>query len=261
MEVIKNEQEKGRTFINKLLAGERQLAAAIRMYFLELDPLAIHIVSSAAHNVLSDLLSDRGKDASIHGIVYGLLRAAKDLHEGVINETEVRAWGDGALELVKQYCALLEVNPEIDIDQISSAAPHEFARAYWSDRRRSYNYLKHADRDASGFLDEATINNEDTIIQAITCSQHLNTKHTEEKHFFYCAMIALGKLPGGGEKPFELEFLMSGFSKDEIMALGRKNLCNASFQNDDNLIECADRKVRENFKHLEGKDIQFIRFD
>lgn len=107
MEIIKSDREKGRTFINKLSVGERQLAAAIRMYFLNEDPLAIHTVSSAAHNVLADLLKDRDKDASIHGIVYGLLRAARDLKEGEITEDDIRAWGDDALDVVKEYSSHL----------------------------------------------------------------------------------------------------------------------------------------------------------
>ena len=79
MEIVKNEREKGRKYINKLSVGERQLAAAIKMYFLEMDPLAIHTVSSAAHNILADLMKDRRKDASIHSFVVGLFSAARDL--------------------------------------------------------------------------------------------------------------------------------------------------------------------------------------
>ena len=225
MELIKGDREKGRTFINKLSVGERHLAAAIRMYFLNVDPLATHIVSSAAHNILADLLKDRGKDASIQGVTYGLLRAAKDLHRGQITEDEIRSWGEGALSLVKQCSNLFEDDSPFDIDKFSTSAPSSFSRAYWTDRRRSYNYLKHADRDAKELLDEAMINNEDTIVHAIVCSQHLNMKHTAEKHFFFCAMISLGKLKGSVEKPFDLELLMSGMSAEEIMALGRSNLC------------------------------------
>jgi len=258
MEIIQSDREKGRTFINKLSVGERQLAAAIRMYFLNEDPLAIHTVSSAAHNVLADLLKDRGKDASIHGIVYGLLRAARGLNEGEITENDIRAWGDGALDVVKEYSALFDLDPEFDIDQVLTQAPPSFARAYWEDKRRSYNFLKHADRDAKGLLDEATINNEDTILQAIVCSQHLKVKLTAGKYFFFCAMIALGKLKGNPDRPFDLELLMSGMSAEEIMALGRANLCHATFSGDDKYRESGSRKMGENATQIEGKDVQFF---
>lgn len=258
MEIIKSDREKGRTFINKLSVGERQLAAAIRMYFLSEDRLAIHTVSSAAHNVLADLLKDRGKDASVHGNVYGLLRAARDLHEGEITEDDIRAWGDGALELVKEYRSLFDDDPQFDIDEILSRAPPSVSRAYWDDKRRAYNYLKHADRDAKELLDEATINNDDTILLAITCSQQLRMKLTAEKYFFFCAMIALGKIKGSADKPFDLELLMSGMSAEEIMALGRANLCHATFLGDDKYRESGARKMAENAKQIEGKNVQFF---
>lgn len=237
------------------------MAAAIKMYFLELDPLAIHIVSSAAHNILADMLNHRGKDASIHGIVYGLLRAARDLKEGQIQEAEIRAWGDEALPLVQQYGRLFEENPDFNFDEVSSASPAGFAKTFWSERRRSYNYLKHADRDANDLLDEAQINNEDTILQAMMCFQHLNMKHTPEKHFFVCAMIALGKIRGNGQKPFDLELLMSDISKAEIMALGRGNLCGANYPEDEFNRECASEKMAENAKRLDGKEVRFFSFD
>ena len=240
MEIVKNEREKGRKYINKLSVGERQLAAAIKMYFLEMDPLAIHTVSSAAHNILADLMKNRGKDASIHGFIVGLFSAAKDLHEGKINEEEISTWGDGEIELVKQYRSLFEVNPDFNIDGISSSAPPDYARLYWANRRRSYNYLKHADRDAREFLDESALNTEDTIFQAIACSQHLNMKVTTEKYFFYCAMIALGKLNNDDKQPFELALLMSGMPEEEIMALGRRFLRLASLQDDDILLGGID---------------------
>ncbi|MDQ2092306.1 hypothetical protein [Marimonas arenosa] len=269
MEIIKSEQEKGRRFINKLSVGERQLAAAIQMYFLELDPLAIHTVSSAAHNVLADLLQERGKDASVHGVVYGFFRAAKDLHSGEITEDDIRKWGDGALELVQQYKKLFEDDPELHFDQISSDSPAEERRAYWSDRRRAYNYLKHADRDAQALLDEATINNEDAILQAIVCSQHLNMKHTPEKHFFYCAMIALGKISDKNEKkPMDLVLLLEGLPKEEIMALGRRNLCLGAYSDDEWILNDFKEKSEERMKSMSKKiadgtyeDILFFNFD
>jgi hypothetical protein len=181
------------------------------------------------------------------------------LHEGLISADEIRTWGDGALEIVSQYCSLFENDPDFNIEGISSSAPTEYSRAYWSDRRRSYNYLKHADRDANGLLDEATINNEDTILQALICSQQLNMKHTQEKHFFYCAMIASGKMQGDDEKPLDLELLMSGMSEEEIKALGRKNLCHASFQDDDIHLERAADQMKENSENWEGRDIQFFK--
>lgn len=46
--------------ITKLAAAERQLRAAIRMYFSGEDDLAIHTVASATYRLLADLKAERG---------------------------------------------------------------------------------------------------------------------------------------------------------------------------------------------------------
>ena len=51
-----------KTHVTKLAAAERQLSAAIRMFFAGEDELAIHTVASAAYRIIADLKSSRGKD-------------------------------------------------------------------------------------------------------------------------------------------------------------------------------------------------------
>jgi hypothetical protein len=46
--------------VTKLAAAKRQLQAAIRLFFLEEDELAIHTVASASYGLLKDLKRDRG---------------------------------------------------------------------------------------------------------------------------------------------------------------------------------------------------------
>lgn len=51
-----------RLHVTKLAAAQRQLRAAIRMFFAGEDELAIHTVASAAYRILTDLKSERGRD-------------------------------------------------------------------------------------------------------------------------------------------------------------------------------------------------------
>jgi hypothetical protein len=46
--------------IAKLDAAERQLTAAIRLFFQEGDSLAVHTLACAAHDVLQSLMRHRG---------------------------------------------------------------------------------------------------------------------------------------------------------------------------------------------------------
>ncbi|MFZ1725541.1 MAG: hypothetical protein WBO29_01700 [Albidovulum sp.] len=231
MEAIKKQKQKGKLFVNKLSAAERQLAAAIRMYFMEEDPLAIHTVASAAYNLFADLLKLRGKDPSTHPMVYGLLRTAKDVVDGNLTEEDLLDWGDGALELLRPMIDLIERNPDLDLDEISVSASPRWARDFWSEKRKAYNFLKHADRDDSQLLDEADVNNEDIIFQAIGSSFHLNGRMTSEKEVFISAMYAFGHLKDPPLEPILIWVLM-GDPREKIMALARKNLCYSRVDDD-----------------------------
>ncbi len=62
VEFVKNVKKLDQIFVNKLSAAERQLASALRCYFMEEDELAIHVVASSALNLYADLLNKQGKD-------------------------------------------------------------------------------------------------------------------------------------------------------------------------------------------------------
>ena len=218
-------------FINKLSAAERQLNAAIRMYFMEEDPLAIHTVASASLNLYADLLRMRGKEPALHNIVYGLFRMARDYINGKLSDDDLSELGEEGLEAIKPMIEALRKTPDLDIDAIEVSGSHAFVRNFWFDKRKSYNFLKHADRDHDGLLDEASINNEDIIFNAIASSAHLNCPLSSEKELFYSAMYALDRLENPPKEP-EMIWIMMPHSHDEIMHLCRKNLCYSRVDDD-----------------------------
>ena len=59
-------------YINKLAAAERMFCAAMRMFLVEEDDLAIHVVATSAYNILRDL---KKEDA---GTVMRWIRSEKD---------------------------------------------------------------------------------------------------------------------------------------------------------------------------------------
>ena len=231
MEVIKSNKEQGRLFINKLSAAERQLNAAIRMYFMEEDELAIHTVASASLNLYADLLRMRGKEPALHGIVYGLFGMARDYIEGKLSDEQLSELGESGMEAIKPMIDVLTKKPDFDIEAIQVSGAQEFVRDYWFDKRKSYNCLKHADRDHDKLLDEATINNEDIIFNAISSAAHLNCALSSEKELFYSAMYAFGILGNPPKEP-EMIWIMMPHSRDEIMHLCRKNLCYSRVDDD-----------------------------
>src|SRR5437899_4730412 len=52
--------------LTKCDSATRQLTAAIRLYFQDADPLAIHTIAGAAHGLLRDLLARKAASSSDH---------------------------------------------------------------------------------------------------------------------------------------------------------------------------------------------------
>ena len=229
--MIKSKKEKGRLFINKLSAAERQLNSAIRMYFMEEDALAIQTVASASLNLYADLLRMRGKEPALHGFAYGMFRTARDYIQGKLSDAKLSKLGESGVEAIKPMIDILAKNPDFDIESMKVSGGQDFVRGYWFEKREAYNFLKHADRDHDKLLDEAIINNEDIIYNSISSSVHLNCPLSAEKELFYSAMFALGFLEDPPRDP-EMIWIMMPHSRDEIMHLCRKNLCYSRVDDD-----------------------------
>lgn len=221
----KHDGEQG-VFINKLAAAERQLAAAIRLYFLREDKLATHTVANAAYGIFSDLLSKRGKNEFSFPLEYGLVRLAFDIASGTIVDptflSELNAEGN---EEIRRLIDAFRGDPSLSPDQVSIelVGDHEL-KSDWYSLRHPANFLKHADRDAARLLDSSTLETEEILIRAINSSLHLNQPLTKEKEYFYAAMYALGKLCDPPREPISIWVLMS-FEPEEVMELGKRNLC------------------------------------
>ena len=70
--------------ITKFAAAQRQLRAAIRMFFVEEDELAIHTVASAAYRLLVDLKKDRGMDEAADAHLTSLFYAVRSYKRGTL---------------------------------------------------------------------------------------------------------------------------------------------------------------------------------
>ena len=75
-----------RIHVTKLAAAERQLRAAIRMYFAGEDELAIHTVASAAYRVLADLKTERGMDEAANFYLTSIFYVVRDYRRGTLPE-------------------------------------------------------------------------------------------------------------------------------------------------------------------------------
>lgn len=213
--------------VTKLGAADRNLNSAIRQFFMEEDPLAIHLVASAAYNVFSDLLKQRGKEEAFWPLAYGLLRAVRDIADGSLRKEEVdRDWPDGSWEHLDQLVQKYRRTP-FDIDSAQVSGPPEQVREFWKEFRKHYNFLKHANRDEHGLLPENLLDNENLIMRSMGAAAHLNCPVSSEKTFLYAYLICRGKLIKDKRLPEGslLAAIFEQLTKDQIFTLARRNLC------------------------------------
>ncbi len=246
MRLIKRSGKSTKLYINKLAVAERQLGAAIRLFFMEEDELAIHTIASAAYNVYADLLKVRGKEEWKFPLEYGILRAAYDLAHGELDKSELIAeFGNDAASVILKISDSFSENPVLVPEDVTLVGVPESLRSDWHDLRRPANFLKHADKDHAGLLDTDSLETEEIILRAINASLHLNADFTKEKEFFYSAMYALGKMKDPPKKPL-LIWVLTAYEPEEIMQLGRQNLCDNL---DDSDIEIDHDRAKMRMKN------------
>lgn len=183
--------------LNKLAAAERQLKAAIRLFFAEEDELAIHTVASAAYGILKDLKLARGRDeagdfylAAIVGMVRGFRKG--NLPTSIVDNEKLMAQLQKASEsfpadLTRFNYAKYEMT-------IPDALRHEF----WRSRNKIANFLKHADRDSDSNVALADVDNFALIAFAVSAYGAVGGGNLgREGEFFaiYCSAEAEEVLP------------------------------------------------------------------
>ena len=140
--------------ITKLAAAERQLRAAIRLYFADEDELAIHTIASAAYRLLADLKAERGMDEAANVYLTSVFYVVRDYRRGAL-PSDLTSDPD-IMEWVRNVAAQLPIQTDTKIEDISITLPRELVGQFWNERNKIANFLKHADRDsrASISLDE-----------------------------------------------------------------------------------------------------------
>lgn len=151
--------------IDKATAAERMIVAAITMSERGEDPLAIHVVSASALNLLRDLIDKVGDDYVEQVLKVGAfaIATARRNDEPLILPTNAAI--DAVIEHVIAGIEAGEVKRASDL--VVTVSPAE-RRAMLSYIVKPYNFLKHADRDPLATLDDSDINPDDAIGHALT---------------------------------------------------------------------------------------------
>jgi len=173
--------------INKILAAKRQLGAAIRLYFIEEDELAIHTIASAAFRILRDVLKSRQVDSLAAEMVQeGLYVLGRQLAEQTISEEKMeflKADRETFATIEKIADEIKKQGVNFDRNQIGiKHSSKEDQRAWLS---KAANFLKHADRDLDELLDLDEVKNEELLMGACCAYIRLMKKPTPEITVFF----------------------------------------------------------------------------
>lgn len=153
--------------VTKLGAAQRQLDAAIRMYFSGEDELAVHTVAAAAYALLQDLKRIDGRGEYTDQIVRGVFAVASDLALERIAELppEIRT-DDQLTELILTLAERIEAGEVASIDDFTLPANGLFERTKRAEFNRIANFLKHAYEDRNAVLPASEIKNEMLLVAA-----------------------------------------------------------------------------------------------
>lgn len=182
------ENPTAKIYVTKLAAAHRQLRAAMRMFFVEGDELAIHTVASAAYRILNDLKLHRGKSEATDILGTGIYYMTIDYLRGDISEKEIKDMGlqSTVNNLIKNDVVTINTK----LDEFDLKVSVTFDKEYWRWRNQVSNFLKHADRDLGGKIDLDSVDNESVIGAAMAAYLDLTDgKFDESKPEFVTWMI------------------------------------------------------------------------
>jgi hypothetical protein len=144
--------------VTKMAAAKRQLRAAIRLFFLEEDDLAIHTVASASYGLLKDLKRDRGMSEAANAYLTTFFYLVRDFRRGTLPE---HMTSDPArlAEIQRIADELSPITADSKISDVKVTISPDLEKRYWNETNRAANFLKHADRDSDRSLSLDAVDN------------------------------------------------------------------------------------------------------
>jgi hypothetical protein len=151
--------------ISKLEAAQRQLHAAIRLFFAGEDKLAIHTVASAAYQIIADLKKERGRDEVADYYWTQLFYVIQDYRRGALpkqftDNPEVMKW---IQEKAEQY----PITASMKYEDLRVSVSKKTARDWWNMKNKVPNFLKHADRDPKAHIYPEKVDNLSLLVNAL----------------------------------------------------------------------------------------------
>jgi hypothetical protein len=144
--------------VTKLAAAKRQLQAAIRLFFMEEDELAIHTVASASYGLLKDLKCDRRRSEAADSYLTTFFYLVRDFRRGTL-PAHITATPSILAEIERIADQLSPITADSKLSDVQATIPPALEKQYWNENNQAANFLKHANRDTDGTLSLEMLNN------------------------------------------------------------------------------------------------------
>ena len=209
-------------YVNKLAAAQRQLRAAVRMFFAGEDELAIHTVVSAAYRVLSDLKKDQGRDEVGDCHLTTLFYAVRDYRRGTLpsNLSE----DPEAMKLIREYAKKLPITASTSRKDVTATVSPDVAKAFWNRRNKVANFLKHADHDAQSHIALDDVDNLQLLMQALSAYIDLKGDDLGAEGLVFWIYLSV---TSGTKEGLPPEFKKIAEDLDGFGSAERLNMCSA----------------------------------
>ena len=166
--------------ISKIAAAQRQLDAAIRMFFQREDELAIHTVAAAAFQILRDVTKQRGGHFTSEVFRSGILSIAREYVRGTLPPDKIAMIkGSSLMPTIAELAERIRVEGDnFDEQSIRVDVSKGHEHKLWLSEITVF--LKHADRDPNGFLSEDGLDNEKMLLATSAAYLELMKQPTPE---------------------------------------------------------------------------------
>lgn len=152
--------------VTKLTAAQRQLAAAVRMFFSAEDELAIHTVAAAAYRLLSDLKASRGRDEVADYYCTSIFYVVRSFRRGKL--PKYLADDPEAMRWIQELAEQLPITADSKFEDVSVSISPKTAQKFWRNQNSVANFLKHADRDPRSHIALDEVDNLRLLMQSLS---------------------------------------------------------------------------------------------
>lgn len=123
--------------ITKLAAAERQVKAAIRMFFGREDSLAVHTVAAAGYQLLADLKTKRGMNEAADTHLTSIFYAVRSFRRGTLPKHMTDNLS--VMAEIARLAELLPIGADSKIEDVVASIGIEGEKKYWKIRHKTAN--------------------------------------------------------------------------------------------------------------------------